>query len=221
MSRNYPISSQIFSQLREGDAVYVDKTRFLEPLLSKKFNAAFFLSRPRRFGKSMIISTLEAAFSGKKELFKGLYLYDKIDWVTHPVIRMSMDKLGNFGDGFKHALYLMIQGIAEDHDISLESSDYAIAFANLIKKLHHKYQQKVVILMDEYDKPIIHGLEGSDVSRAEKNRDILKSFYGVLKPSGDFLRFTFVTGVSRIAKVSIFSDWNHLSDITLNEKFKL
>ncbi|MEN9612375.1 MAG: hypothetical protein RLZZ628_3189 [Bacteroidota bacterium] len=219
MSRNYPVTSQIFAQLREGDAVYVDKTQFLVPLLSQEFNAAFFLSRPRRFGKSMIISTLEAALSGQKELFKGLYLYDKIDWIKYPVIRFSMDKLGNFGEGFKNALFFMVSQCADKHQIVLKSNDYAPAFAELIEKIYDKYQQRVVILIDEYDKPIIQGLEGDNVSLAETNRDILKPFYGVLKPSGDFLRFTFITGVSRIAKVSIFSDLNHLSDITLNEAF--
>jgi hypothetical protein len=108
-NRNFPTGSQYFQILRNANAVYVDKTQFIVPLIAKENNAQYFLSRPRRFGKSMFISTLEQFFLGKKELFKGLYIEDKVEWDTYPVIRLSMDKIGFFQSGLELALYDMLK----------------------------------------------------------------------------------------------------------------
>ena len=219
INRNYPLSSHYFPNLIENDAIYVDKTQFIVPLVAKKNNATYFLSRPRRFGKSLFMSAIEHVFLGRKDLFKGLYIYDKIDWETFPVIRLSLDRIGFVGLGVEKALYLEMKSVADDHAIVLQNEDSASCFKELIKKLSEKYQKKIVILIDEYDKPIIHYVETGHAEQAEINRNILKSFYGVLKDSGQYLRFTFITGVSKFAKVSIFSDLNYFDDLTLNPKF--
>ncbi len=219
INRNYPLSSHYFPNLIENDAIYVDKTQFIVPLLAKKNNAAYFLSRPRRFGKSLFMSAIEHVFLGRKDLFKGLYIEDKIDWETFPVVRLSLDRIGFHGLGVEQALYLEMKSVAGDHDIVLQSEDSPRCFKELVKKLSEKYQKKVVILIDEYDKPIIHYVELGHTEQAEINRNILKSFYGILKDSGEYLRFTFITGVSKFVKVSIFSDLNYFDDLTLNAKF--
>ncbi|MEN9610346.1 MAG: hypothetical protein RLZZ628_1160 [Bacteroidota bacterium] len=219
MSRNYPISSQYLPKLIANNAIYVDKTSFIVSLLTKKNNAAYFLSRPRRFGKSLFVSALEQVFLGKKELFKDKFIYDKHHWEAFPIIRLSLDSISFTSLGLPESLLLRLQNIAKSYEISLTTTDYVETFKELIQSLYDKYQKKVVILIDEYDKPIIHGIEKDDSTVAEKNRDILKSFYGVLKDSDQYLRFTFITGVSRFAKVSIFSDLNHLDDLTLDAKY--
>lgn len=218
-NRNYPTSTHYLPTIINSGAVYIDKTQFIVPLLEKKANASFFLSRPRRFGKSMFVSALEQVFLGNKDLFKGLYIYDKIEWDTHPVIRLSMDKIGFTDLGLENALMEVIQGIAEDCGIELYKSSYSTRFEELIRKLHKKHEKTVVILIDEYDKPIIHYLEKENSQQAETNRDILKAFYGILKDNGQYIRFTFITGVSKFSQVSIFSDLNYLNDLTLDSRF--
>ena len=217
-NRNYPTIHYLPNIINSG-SVYIDKTQFVVPLLENIANPAFFLSRPRRFGKSMFVSTLEQVFLGKKELFKGLYIYDKIQWETYPVIRFSMDKIGFTEAGLPLALMTAVKDIANLHNIHLENQYPSLCFQELIRALSKKYQKGVVVLIDEYDKPIIQYIERDSTEQAEINRDILKTFYGILKDNGEFLRFTFITGVSRFSKVSIFSDLNYLDDLTLDTNF--
>jgi hypothetical protein len=217
-NRNYP-TIHYFPTIISSGSVYVDKTKFIEPLLQNTAKPSFFLSRPRRFGKSMFVSTLEEVFLGKKELFKGLYIYDKIEWDTYPVIRLSMDKIGFTDLGLEKALWEVVQGIANNFDIELQKTSFSTRFEELIQKIYKKNGKGVVILIDEYDKPIIHYLEKDKSDQAEKNRDILKAFYGILKDNGQYLRFTFITGVSKFSKVSIFSDLNYITDLTLDTRF--
>ena len=219
INRNYPISSHYFPKLIENDAIYVDKTQFIVPLLTKKNNDVYFLSRPRRFGKSLFMSAIEHVFRGRQDLFKGLYIYDKIKWEEYPVIRFSLDRIGFTSKGLDQALLGEVKNIAASYQIVLNEPTYESCFAELIRKLNEKYQKGVVVLVDEYDKPIIHYMEKGNFEQAEINRDILKSFYGVLKDSGNFLRFTFITGVSKFSKVSIFSDLNYFDDLTLDPNF--
>jgi hypothetical protein len=216
---NYPISSHYFPNLIEDGSIYVDKTRFIVPLLAKKTNATYFLSRPRRFGKSLFMSAIEQVFRGRQDLFKGLYIYDKIKWEEYPVIRLSLDKIGFTSIGLEKALYLVVHEIAKSYQIVLENPSHDTCFLELIQKLKEKYQKGVVVLVDEYDKPIIHYIEKGNFEQAETNRDVLKAFYGVLKDSGQYLRFTFLTGVSKFSKVSIFSDLNYFDDLTLDPNF--
>ena len=219
-SRNYPTTSHNFPTIINSGAIYVDKTAFIVPLLSKEASSNFFLSRPRRFGKSLFVSALEQVFLGNKELFKKLYIYDKIRWEdTFPVIRLSMDKIGYNSIGLEQALYAEVKKIAKDYEILLEEDGYDRIFAEFIQKLSKKTGKKVVLLIDEYDKPIINYIEKDNTTQAETNRNILKSFYGVLKDNGEYLRFVFLTGVSKFSKVSIFSDLNYFTDLTLDTRY--
>jgi hypothetical protein len=218
-SRNFPTSTHYFPDLIKHDAVYVDKTQFIVPLMKKEYNSNFFLSRPRRFGKSLFVSTLEQVFLGKKELFKGLYIEDKIDWETYPVVRISMDKIGFTELGLEKALTNVVHKIAKNHNINLNETSAGLSFEDLISQLSKKCGKKVVVLIDEYDKPIIQYVEKDNTIQAELNRDILKSFYGILKDSGEYLRFVFITGISKFGKVSIFSDLNYFTDLTLNAQY--
>jgi hypothetical protein len=122
INTNYPISSHYFPNLIENNAIYVDKTSFILPLLAKKNNATYFLSRPRRFGKSLFMSTVEQVFRGRQDLFKGLYIYDKIKWEEYPVIRLSLDKIGFTSKGLDQALWEEVQAIAESYQIVLKKS---------------------------------------------------------------------------------------------------
>jgi hypothetical protein len=218
-SRNFPVGEQFFEKLRRNEAIYVDKTPFMLSLVQKKFHPYYILSRPRRFGKSLFLDTLEQLFLGKKELFQDLYIYDKIQWESYPVIRLSMDKIGFSEKGLEKALHAYLGEVASKEQITLTKELYSTQFGELIQKMSEKYQKEVVVLIDEYDKPIVHYIDGTSSTQAEANRAILKAFYGVLKPSGNFLRFLFITGVSKFSRVSIFSDLNNLSDLTLDERY--
>jgi Predicted AAA-ATPase/PD-(D/E)XK nuclease superfamily len=219
MSRNYPIGTQDFKDVIESGAIYVDKTQFIVPLIKHSFHKHFFLSRPRRFGKSLFLDALEQVWSGNQALFKGLHIYNKIEWQKYPIIRLSLDKIGFTEVGLPNALTKAVHKIAIEHQLTLQETTPGLSFGELITQMHAKYEKKVVILVDEYDKPIIHGIERDNVTLAETNRDILKAFYGILKGNEAHLRFLFITGVSKISKVSIFSDLNQLDDLTLDDDY--
>ena len=210
-----PIGIQTFRDIIEGGFYYVDKTHFIPKLTSKYY----FLSRPRRFGKSLFLDTLKEAFSGNKELFKGLYLYDNWDWEKkYPVIKLDLSQAyPDTEENLIKSLDSFLKAVAKEHQITLEEEILGLKFQELIQKLYEKYNQKVVVLIDEYDKPILDVIE--DIEKARRNRDILKKFFEILKPSDPYLKLVFLTGVSRFSKVSIFSGLNQLQDITLNEEF--
>lgn len=209
----YPIGIQTFQEIIEEDYVYIDKTKSVYKLISE--GKIYFLSRPRRFGKSLLISTLKAVFQGKKELFKGLFIENKIQWKSYPVVHLSLNSISDKGTDLSIALSDMVNSNAQKYEISIESRTLGGRFAELLRKL--SAQGKVVLLIDEYDKPLISFLE--DMETFEKNRNILKEFYGVIKDADEYLKFVFITGVSRFARVSIFSDLNNLSDISMDENF--
>ena len=203
--------------MREDDYIYVDKTKWIERLLTT--NKAYFFSRPRRFGKSLTISTLKELFKGEKELFKDLYIYDKWDFVEYPVIVFDFNRIMNKNsDILEKALLDSVYKNGLNYGIEINYNLSSSAFSDLVVKLYQKFNQKVVILIDEYDKPMIDHLgKGAEhIKIANQNRDVLKSFFGVVKSNEvvDVLKFVFVTGVSRFVKVSIFSEWNNLSDIS-------
>ncbi len=177
-----------------------------------------FLSRPRRFGKSLLVSTLSEIFSGNQALFQGLYIYDKIEWQEYPVIIIDFNHISYSNhEVFKSSLSYFLDKVANKYDIVLSAPFIREKFAELIEKISEKTQQKVVILVDEYDKPIVNYVD--DIQRATENREILRDFFGVLKSSDAFLRLVFLTGVSKFARVSIFSDLNNIRDITLSKQF--
>ena len=179
------------------------------------------MSRPRRFGKSLLISTLECVFRGQKELFDGLYIYDKCEFEPYPIIRISFSNIGYRTKGLLTAIADELEEIAHFHQITLRSKkeDIANVFEELIKSIYHKYNQQVVILIDEYDKPIIDYLDAEHIHLAHENRGVMKTFYSILKDADPYLKLVFITGVSKFSQVSIFSDLNNLYDITMRQEF--
>jgi len=214
--KKLPIGIQTFSKIIKDDCVYVDKTRNIAELIQS--GEYFFLSRPRRFGKSLLVSTLSEIFSGNQTLFQGLYIHDKIEWQPHPVILIDFNGISYSNEEvFKASLLSLLDDVAAEYDIVLSKTFVKDKFAELIKKIYEKTQQKLVILVDEYDKPIIDHID--NIEKATKNREILREFFSVLKYSDAFLRFAFLTGVSKFSRVSIFSDLNNLRDITFSKQF--
>ena len=215
--RKLPIGIQTFRQIREGGYYYVDKTGYVQKLVDE--GKHYFLSRPRRFGKSLFLDTIGELFKGSEALFQGLDIHDKWDWsVRHPVIRLSFGG-GNFKEpGALHA-NLMAQldsverqsGVASGYDTGPER------FAALVEGLRRKTGQPVAVLVDEYDKPILDALDAPDIART--NRDFLRGVYGVVKDADAHIGFSFLTGVSKFSKVSLFSGLNNLIDITLEPAF--
>ena len=212
-----PIGIQTFEKLRDGDYIYIDKTREALELIENY--SYVFLSRPRRFGKSLFLDTLKNIFEGKKELFKGLYIHDKWDWnTTYPVIKISWDgKLRSIED-LKEKLNETL--LDNQKRLQIECDDNIsniVCFERLIKQAHEKYNQKVVILIDEYDKPILDVVD--NIEQAKEHREYIKGLYSIIKGCDEYVRFAFLTGVSKFSKASIFSGLNMLQDISLNPKF--
>jgi hypothetical protein len=216
MAQKYPVGIQDFSEIRTGGYVYVDKTPFIEQLFVH--GKTYFLSRPRRFGKSLFVSAIDYLFQGKKELFEGLHIYDRWDWSkTNPVIKISFSNIGHKNLGLENAINQSLDATAANNNITLKANYNAGKFKELIESLSEKLG-KVVVLIDEYDKPIIDFL-GTDTEKAIENRDILKSFYSILKDADPYLKLVFITGVSKFSRVSIFSDLNNLTDLTIDRVF--
>ena len=217
--RRLPIGMQTFRKLREEDCYYVDKTPYIERLLDG--GSHYFLSRPRRFGKSLFLDTLKELFEGNEELFTGLHIRDCGDWnwsARHPVVRLDFA-----GGSFKEPGYLQtnlaaqLDGMEVASGVSPRYDTAPERFGYLIRSLHERSGQRVAVLVDEYDKPILDALETPEIALA--NRDYLRGLYGVIKARDAHVRFTFVTGVSKFTKVSLFSDLNNLTDITLDRRY--
>ncbi|MDR1820386.1 MAG: ATP-binding protein [Methanobrevibacter sp.] len=212
-----PISIQSFRKLRVNNYLYVDKTKEIFELA--KNEKSYFLSRPRRFGKSLLVSTFENLFLGKKELFNGLYIYDKWDWnETYPVIRIDLGGgMLRSGNDLKEYLSNILDETATKYAVNLKYKKIDSKFRELINKLQIKYENNAVVLVDEYDKPILDNVAYSDVR--DDIKEILHDFYQILKSQDDNLRFVFLTGVSKFVGTSIFSGLNSPDDLTLNNKF--
>ncbi|MEZ4825936.1 MAG: AAA family ATPase [Bacteroidia bacterium] len=212
--KKYPIGIQDFSEIRTGDYLYVDKTRQVYELAeSGKY---FFLSRPRRFGKSLLLSTLKYFFQGRRELFTGLWVDREVDydWAVHPVLHFSFSSAGYKDIGLESALLRLVEESAEAYQIPLKEVGLSRRFRELIQTLGRG--KKLVLLIDEYDKPLVDYIE--NLPQAETNREILKNFFSVIKDCDPFIRFFLITGVSKFSKVSLFSDLNNLKDITLHPR---
>ena len=212
--RRLPIGIQTFRKLREQDCYYVDKTAYIERLLHE--GKHYFLSRPRRFGKSLFLDTLKELFEGNEELFAGLYIHHRHDWsVHHPVVRLSFGG-GNFKEpGELHEdVMLQLEDLEEEAEIAVRRVSAPARLRRLLQALHRKAGRRVAVLVDEYDKPILDALETPEIARA--NRDYLRGLYGVIKDSDAHVHFTFLTGISKFSKVSLFSQLNNLTDLTLD-----
>ena len=212
--RKLPIGMQTFREIREQDCYYVDKTAYVGRLLDE--GKHYFLSRPRRFGKSLFLDTCKELFEGNEPLFEGLVIHDAWDWsMRHPVLRLSFGS-GNFKEPDHLESNVMEQlGAAERRaDVNTEYRTVPGRFGALLEALHRKAGRSVAVLVDEYDKPILDALEAPEIARA--NRDFLRGLYATIKDCDAHVRFTFITGVSRFSKVSLFSGLNNLTDITLD-----
>lgn len=212
MRMRLPVGIQDFPSLREENYIYVDKTMHLPALLE---GGRYFLSRPRRFGKSLLLSTLKSAFEGRKDLFKDLWLEKNFDFKVRPVLRLDFSAINFLDKSLNEGIVDWLRILAKDVGFEVTSTNARDAFRDLI--LEMSKTQKICILIDEYDKPITDVL-----LEPEKRRDhqtILKGLYGVLKPLDAHLHLVFLTGVSKIGKLSLFSDLNNIQDISLNPRY--
>lgn len=213
----YPIGIQNFESLINDGYIYVDKTELIYNLVST--GRYYFLSRPRRFGKSLLISTMEAYFSGKRELFRGLALYDlEKDWTEYPILHLDLNsRLYENAESLRLELNKHLE--MWEHLYGDEFKDRALEerFYHIISKAYEKTGQRVVILVDEYDKPMLQAI--GNAALQDEYRNILKAFYSVLKTQDRYIRFAFLTGVTKFGKVSVFSDLNNLDDISMDERY--
>ena len=214
----YPIGVQTFEKLRTEGFVYVDKTALVYKMVNE--SSCYFLSRPRRFGKSLLLSTLKAYFEGKKELFEGLAIADlEKDWTEYPVIHLdlnaeryvTLEELENLLDTNLRKWETLYDSTEQNNN------SLSLRFAHLIQCIRQRTGKKVVVLIDEYDKPILQAIGNEELQ--DQFRNTLKAFYGVLKSADADLRFTMLTGVTKFGKVSVFSDLNNLEDISMNSQF--
>ena len=219
MERLLPLGIQDFVKIREGGYAYVDKTARIHRLITGS-EGAYFLSRPRRFGKSLLCSTLGAAFEGRRELLDGLEIDSlKWEWKKYPVIRIDLNP-GDYTEGIatlEEILRNSLENSAISLDLSLRGNIPSSQFLNLIRDAHRKYGERVAVIIDEYDKPLLGTIDMGDLR--EKMRKALKGFYGALKTADPHLKFVFLTGVTKFSHVSIFSDLNHLTDLTLDPDY--
>jgi hypothetical protein len=215
--KKLPIGEQSFRVIREQNLLYVDKTEQIHRLVTG--SRYIFLSRPRRFGKSLTLATIHELFSGQRELFKGLWVEDKWDWsVTNPVIHIPMNKLDYRMKGLEQAIMDFLDVRAAASNLTLKEASAKSKLSELLIKLSAA-EGTVVLLIDEYDKPLIDYLEKEELHLAKENRKTLKSFYSGLKDKDiqEAMRFFMITGVSKFSQVSIFSDLNYLDDVTIGD----
>ena len=216
--KKLPIGIQTFREIREDDCYYVDKTRFALQLIEQ--GKAYFLSRPRRFGKSLFLDTLKELFEGNEILFEGLYAQTRWNWaVRYPVIRIDFASgvLRNREELDRRILTILREN-RERLDLNCTEPDNpASCFAELLQRAHQKYGQRAVVLVDEYDKPILDNITERETAR--EMRDGLRNLYSVIKGSDAHVKFVFITGVSKFSKVSLFSGLNNLNDITIDTDY--
>ena len=225
----YPVGIQTFENIINDGYVYVDKTDLIYSLVSE--GKIYFLSRPRRFGKSLLISTLESYFLGRKELFKGLAI-EKLEkeWKEYPVFRMDFNGSNYIGDAnaFENKIKGYLTNWEGQYDVKKEpDADFGTRFATILRNVHEQTGLKCVVLIDEYDKPLLDVLgsgrstevDGERITLEEKNRNMMKAFYSTLKLADEDLQFVLLTGVTKFAKVSVFSGFNQPDDISLDRKY--
>ena len=217
--KEYPIGIQSFEKIITGNYLYIDKTEYVRSLV--KSGVYYFLSRPRRFGKSLLISTLEAYFLGKRDLFKGLAIdrYDDLDWQERPVLHLDLNAQ-NYADSDESLEQVLKDSLCVwegKYNIKPESTSLSIRFKRVIIAAYEQTGRQVAILIDEYDRPILQNLHNE--RRQDFFRNTLKGFFGVLKTCDDYIKFAFLTGITKFSKVSVFSDLNNLEDITLDDQY--
>lgn len=215
--QRYPVGQQSFEQVRKGGYLYVDKSIYIEKLVEA--SQFYFLSRPRRFGKSLFLDMLRCFFEGKRELFKGLYA-DKMewDWEPYPVFYLDLNtqRFTNQSQ-FHSSINQFLSDLEEKYGVTAQDDNVSVRFGNLIKAAATKTGKNVVILVDEYDKPLVNNLHTREMF--EHNRGLLAEIYSNFKSSARYIKMVFLTGVSRFGKLSIFSDLNNIRDISFENEF--
>ena len=217
ITRRYPVGIQTFSRIIQEGYVYVDKTDLVWQM--QNYARYIFLSRPRRFGKSLLISTLQAYFEGQKELFSGLKIEQKEQqWTSYPVLHIDLN-VGEYamGEMLSAKLNTSMAAFEKQYNIEPDTSSIGGRFENVIKNIFQTTGKQVVILIDEYDKPLMEAIE--DAGLQEKYRIILQSFYTALKSCDAYIRFAMLTGVTKFGKLSVFSGLNNLKDISMSDEF--
>ena len=215
--QNLPIGIQTFEKLREDDCLYVDKTDLIYDLVHS--GSVYFLSRPRRFGKSLLLSTLNSYFSGRKDLFEGLKIAKlEKEWKQYPVIRIDFGSGGyETNDNLCAVLDDVLIGYEKKYNVTpTANTSYFVRFKNVITAAKEATNEKVVVLIDEYDKPILDALY-TDVE--DVNRTMIRNFYSVLKSCDEYLKFIFLTGITRVSHINIFSGLNQIQDISMSEQY--
>ncbi len=217
MSKTYPIGIQNFESLRNDNYFYVDKTKLIYQLA--RSGRYYFLSRPRRFGKSLLISTLEAYFEGKKELFKGLAIENlEKDWIKYPILHLDLNiEKYNSPDSLDKILNNKLEYWESIYGTRPSETSFSLRFAGIVRRAYEQTGQRVAILVDEYDKPMLQSIGNEELQRSF--RDTLKPFYGVLKSMDGCIKFALLTGVTKFGKISVFSDLNNLNDISMDERY--
>ena len=217
MPVKYPIGIQSFEMLRKLSYLYIDKTELIYNLAMT--SKCIFLARPRRFGKSLLLSTVQAYFEGKRELFKGLAIGQLgTDWQPHAVLKLSLASYNPSGNGdLEEILDNQFQIWEQQYDVEIKASSLSSRFGNIIRAAHGASGRPVVILIDEYDHPLISNMHDAD--KLEAHRLLLKSIYVNIKDLDQYIRFTMLTGVSRFSKMTIFSGLNNLEDISFDDEY--
>jgi len=215
--RKLPVGIQSFEVLRIDGYLYVDKTAMIYQLVST--SNPYFLSRPRRFGKSLLLSTIEAYFDGRKDLFEGLAIADlEKKWEKYPILYLDLNaEKYDSVECLELMLSINLDKWEKLYGKNESERSLSSRFSGIIERAYEKTGKRVVVLIDEYDKPMLNAILDEELSN--KYRTILKAFYGVLKSSGKYLRFLFLTGVTKFAKVSVFSDLNQLVDISVEDDY--
>lgn len=215
--RLYPIGIQDFEKLRKEGYIYVDKTELIYRMI--KTGSYYFLSRPKRFGKSLLMSTIEAYFLGKREVFEGLAM-EKLEkeWTVHPVLHLDLNPAKyESADILYKTIEESLAKWERTYGIDKSEQTQSLRFKGIIARAYEKTGQRVVVLIDEYDKPLLQAIGNDDLQTEYRN--ILKAFYGVLKTMDRAIQFALLTGVTKFGKVSVFSDLNNLNDISMNTQF--
>ena len=217
MGKLYPNGIQNFESLRKDGYLYVDKTKLIYQLA--KTGRYYFLSRPRRFGKSLLISTLEAYFSGKKELFKNLAIEElEKEWIKHPILHIDLNtEKYDTPESLENILNFTLVKWERLYGTSSSETTFSLRFRGIIERAYEQTGQRVVILIDEYDKPMLQAIGNEELQ--QKFRNTMKAFYSVLKTMDGFIKLAFLTGVTKFGKVSVFSDLNNLIDISMDEQY--
>ena len=215
--RLYPIGIQNFESLRKDGYLYIDKTALIYQMVTT--GRYYFLSRPRRFGKSLLVSTVEAYFQGKKELFEGLAMASlEKEWLEHPIFHMDLN-LAHYSkrEVLEHSLSHYIEGWEDQWGKDERDETISDRFVRVIRRAYERTGRKVVILVDEYDKPMIHALR--DQALRAEFRSVLKPFYRVLETMDDYIRFVLITGVTEFGRINVFDDLHQIEDITLDDRY--